>query len=60
MTRYTHLLFVLAATAFVAGCETGTEPEAPTSYPITGQECTPEDPVKDIDVNALDCAPKGI
>ena len=36
-------LFAIGALALVAGC---TEPE---TYPLSGEECTPTDPVRELD-----------
>ena len=30
---------------------------APDKYPVSGEECGPEDPVKEIDASMADCAP---
>lgn len=30
-----------------------------THYPVSGEECTAEDPVKDVDASVVDCAPGG-
>ena len=46
MTKLTTLVF-LGVFAVLAGC---TEPD---HYPISGQECGPDDPVLDLDAN--DC-----
>jgi hypothetical protein len=45
--RYIVSLIAVVATTFVLGCEqTG-------KYPVSGEECAPEDPVKSLDVS--DC-----
>ena len=43
------LALILAATLALAACT------APDTYPITGEACGPEDPVKELD--ASDCLP---
>ena len=52
MTKSFLLFVALFATATVAGC---TPPE--DQYPISGEECTAEDPVKDLDASDLNCIP---
>lgn len=44
----------LAALLTLAGCD----PEPATTYPISGEECAPDDPVRDLD--AADCAPVSV
>ncbi len=45
--RYTIPLIALLAATLVTGCEQKDQ------YPISGEECAPEDPVKSLDVS--DC-----
>ncbi|MEX0306104.1 MAG: hypothetical protein AB3N12_01850 [Ruegeria sp.] len=40
--------FLVASTAILAACEKGSD-----TYPISGEQCGPEDPVKTLD--AEDC-----
>ncbi|WP_269204295.1 hypothetical protein [Roseovarius gahaiensis] len=37
--------------AFLAGCEYD------NTYPVSGEECAPGDPVQDMDAAELDCVP---
>lgn len=50
--RYGRLVALgLVAALALAGCA----PQEPAVYPISGQECGPDDPVRDM--NARDCMP---
>lgn len=51
MSRLTMMLFALCAAAFLSGCE------GPDKYPISGEDCGPDDPVKELDASIADCAP---
>ena len=48
MTRLAKLLFPILAILALAACE------GPDRYPVSGEECNPDDPVQDLD--AADCA----
>lgn len=50
MPKLFHLPILLLTTALLTAC---TE-ETPTTYPVSGEECGPGDPVKGLD--AADCA----
>ncbi len=51
MSSFSKLLLVFVAIFALSAC---TEPE---TYPISGEECGPEDPVLDVDASMADCAP---
>lgn len=51
MTNLLKIIAVLMVPAFLAGCENG------DTYPISGEECAPGDPVQDMDAAELDCVP---
>lgn len=42
----------LTLALWLAGCG------QPETYPVSGDACGPDDPVKTVDVNQLDCAPE--
>ena len=50
--RYIVPLLALLATIFVLGCEQKDQ------YPVSGEECGPDDPVKSLDVS--DCVPPAL
>ena len=51
MSSFSKLLLVLAAVLAVSACT------QPKTYPISGQECGPEDPVLDVDASMANCTP---
>ncbi len=53
MSNYLRLLMIGIATLFLTACaQDGT-------YPVSGEECTAEDPVKEVDAADFDCIPAG-
>lgn len=51
MKRLTVLLLALMTTGLLGACaEEG-------RYPVSGEECGPEDPVRDLEPVAADCLP---
>lgn len=53
MLNFLRLFLVGFAVLFLAACvQEGT-------YPVSGDECTAEDPVKEIDAADFDCVPAG-
>ncbi len=47
--KLTTLLAIIGIATLAAACtETASEP--PTEYPLSGQECSPDDPVQDLSV----------
>jgi len=51
MRKTLILTMLLAAGGLTAAC---TEPR---TYPVSGQECGPDDPVRSVDADAADCIP---
>lgn len=51
MSAMSRLFLVLVSTLALTACET------PDHYPVSGQECGPEDPVLDVDASMADCMP---
>ncbi|MEI4232250.1 hypothetical protein [Roseovarius sp. D22-M7] len=51
MASIVKLASVLGTVLLVAGCAT------PDRYPVSGEECGPEDPVRTMDTGATDCVP---
>jgi len=51
MSVYPRLALVLFATPFLSACED------PNRYPVTGEECGPDDPVKTPDGSIVSCVP---
>jgi len=51
MKKLALIVSVVIPLGFLAACED------PDHYPITGQECGPDDPVKEMDAADLDCLP---
>lgn len=51
MRKFTIFFFMLIGGGLMAAC---TEPN---TYPVTGEECGPEDPVKTMDARVSDCMP---
>lgn len=55
MTVLKPVVLLLAAVSFLAACES----EPRKTYPVTGEQCAPKDPVQTLD--AADCyVPTGI
>jgi hypothetical protein len=53
MRKTLILTMLLAAGGLTAAC---TEPR---TYPVSGEECGPDDPVRSVDADAVDCIPGG-
>ena len=53
MLLTTKLALFLASMVVLSAC---TDPK---QYPVSGQECGPEDPVLDLDASIADCTPVG-
>lgn len=51
MSMYSRLALVLFATLILSACED------PSRYPVSGEECGPDDPVKTIDGTMTSCVP---
>ena len=51
MSSLAKLATVLGTVVLVAACE------APDRYPVSGEECGPDDPVKTMDSSMADCVP---
>ncbi|SEP27050.1 hypothetical protein SAMN04490248_1633 [Salinihabitans flavidus] len=51
MSMYARMALVLFATLFLSACED------PNRYPVSGEECSPDDPVKTIDGTITSCVP---
>ena len=51
MSHALKFLMAIAASLALTACA------APDHYPVSGEECGPEDPVKEIDASMADCAP---
>ncbi|MGX0877710.1 hypothetical protein ACSSV4_002403 [Roseovarius sp. MBR-154] len=51
MTTFSRLALVLFATLMLSACED------PNRYPVSGEECGPDDPVKTIDGSISSCVP---
>ncbi len=51
--RPLFLFLIVCAVSIVAGCEG----PAPTTYPISGRPCSPDDPVHQM--RPIDCVPPG-
>ena len=51
MSKFLTLMVFAFSVSFLAGCADETH------YPVSGEECTAEDPVQTIDANMADCAP---
>ncbi|WP_299842950.1 hypothetical protein [uncultured Roseovarius sp.] len=51
MSSVSKLILVLAAALALSAC---TDPK---TYPISGEECGPEDPVLDVDASMANCTP---
>lgn len=51
MPNILKLMACLVSAAFLAACA------KPDQYPLSGQECGPEDPVQELDASIADCAP---
>ncbi|GGE40752.1 hypothetical protein [Actibacterium pelagium] len=47
MSKTKALLLIISAAGFLSACTTA------DTYPISGEQCTPEDPVQTLD--AVDC-----
>ncbi len=52
MTYHFKILLTLAATAFLAACAHD------NSYPVSGEACTPGDPVQGMEAAEMDCVPQ--
>ncbi|MHA7826430.1 MAG: hypothetical protein ACX93P_02585 [Roseovarius sp.] len=53
MARFLKTLFALfAAATLLSACADEDH------YPVTGEECTPGDPVQDLDTSAVTCVPQ--
>ena len=50
MTRF-FVLLALCSTAFLAACV------KEETYPVSGEECAPDDPVQGIDADMANCVP---
>lgn len=51
MNTFLKLLISLAVAATLSACQN------PDHYPVSGQECGPDDPVQDVDASMADCVP---
>ena len=51
MSSLAKLVAVLSTVFLVAACE------SPDRYPVSGEECGPDDTVKTIDSSMTDCVP---
>jgi hypothetical protein len=51
MDKLVKMVLTLTAALFLAACANEDR------YPVSGEECTAEDPVKDIDSSMVDCVP---
>lgn len=51
MNKLVVMLGLFMSFGFLAACADQNE------YPITGEECGPDDPVKDLDATDVDCLP---
>ncbi len=51
MNRFTALLLALMTTGLLGACAD------PNHYPVSGEECGPDDPVKTLDSSIADCVP---
>ena len=51
MNTLLKLIAVLMIPLVLAGCENG------NTYPVSGEECAPGDPVQDMDAAEMDCVP---
>jgi hypothetical protein len=54
MRKFTVLFLVLIGSGLVSGC---TQPDA---YPVTGEQCGPEDPAKTMDGRVSECMPPSV
>ncbi len=55
MTTKPILVLLLAAAAVLSACEKSTE-----TYPVTGEQCGPNDPVKKLDADDCFVPPAGV
>ncbi len=55
MTPKPILVLLLAAAAVLSACEKSTE-----TYPVTGEQCGPNDPVKKLDADDCFVPPAGV
>lgn len=55
MLNKSIVAFMMAAAVFLSACEKDTE-----TYPVSGEQCGPEDPVKTLDAADCDILPAGI
>ena len=51
MWAFSKLALILMAAAMVSACED------PSRYPVSGEECGPQDPVQTIDGSIASCVP---
>ncbi|MFK7937780.1 MAG: hypothetical protein AB8B82_00255 [Roseovarius sp.] len=51
MSKYFMLLILAVSASFLTGCADEDH------YPVSGEECSEDDPVKTIDPTITDCAP---
>jgi len=51
MPSFSKLGAIIAAVLVLSACETTDR------YPVSGEECTQEDPVKSVDSTTANCAP---
>ncbi|SLN66305.1 hypothetical protein PEL8287_03659 [Roseovarius litorisediminis] len=51
MPKFLKLLLTLSAIAFLGACADEKH------YPISGEECSADDPVQDLDASIADCTP---
>ena len=51
MSQLAKLVAVFGTACLVAACE------APARYPVSGEPCNPDDPVRTVDSSMTDCVP---
>ncbi|WP_170329569.1 hypothetical protein [Ruegeria arenilitoris] len=55
MLKKTIVAFMMTVAMFLSACEKDTD-----TYPVSGEQCGPEDPVKTLDAADCDVLPAGI
>ncbi len=55
MLNKTIVAFMMTAAMFLSACEKDAD-----TYPVSGEQCGPEDPVKTLDAADCDILPAGI
>lgn len=55
MLNKSLVAFMMTAAVLLSACEKDTE-----TYPVTGEQCGPDDPVKTLDAADCDILPAGI